>query len=77
MSSRIDLNAITIDPSGRVVLSDAELIDLEATASNFAGGNGTNSTCDGNNAGCHNTVDCSGSSNLSCRNSGTCYTQEP
>ncbi|MDB5431626.1 MAG: hypothetical protein JWP35_2742 [Caulobacter sp.] len=79
-----ELSAITLDPDGRVTLSDGELRELEQTLIDtvIAGGNNTgcpvvnnpqctNGSCGGTqNDHCTNTGTCDGSTNYWCQNTG-------
>jgi hypothetical protein len=58
--SFIKLSAIATDPSGRVVLSDNDLVGIERNFSPSAGGS--------TNMSCTNDFDCSGSLNSGCNN---------
>ncbi len=64
----IDINlacAIGISCDGKVILSDADLVELEKMLEvPSAGGGG--------NGGCTNSGDCSGSANRTCTNTGNC-----
>jgi hypothetical protein len=66
---------ITVDEHGKVVLSDADLIEIEATAALSAGGDDPetiNTYCSGNNASCLNKVQCRDTHNNRCTNWNTC-----
>lgn len=55
---------ITLDAHGRVVLTDSQLADLEASFVPTAGGS--------TNGACRNFEDCTDSSNVGCLNDGDC-----
>jgi hypothetical protein len=64
--------AFRFSNTGRPIVDDADLAAIEASygPSSNAGGTKTNSKiCDGTNAICRNTINCSGSTNDTCTNS--------
>jgi hypothetical protein len=56
-----DIGSIEVDSSGRVLLNDADLEQLEADVTRISAG--------GVNSACINNVSCSNSSNSGCANS--------
>lgn len=78
---KLNIGAISLDDSGKVVLSDKDLIDLERSATPIAGaGDGTNPHCEGTtNGACRNTLDCRNTTNtIACTNgNNNCEGAEP
>jgi hypothetical protein len=72
----MDRPSISLDHDGKIILDDEALIAIEAGVSLFAGAEErpltTNTTCDGWNGHCRNTINCSGSSNNDCKNENRC-----
>lgn len=77
MKEYIDIDSIKVDASGRVVLSDQALSEMEADAIFISAGGtddwcSSNSMCGGGNTQCGNTY-CGGSTNYtSCTNGRYC-----
>jgi hypothetical protein len=63
---------IFVDDIGRVVLCDEALVAIESSFEIAAGMGTMNGTCNGNNNGCINQINCSGSSNAACSNYNRC-----
>ena len=71
----LNVLGIELDANGRVVLSDAQLQELEVSAIAETAGAGTNSgNCSGGtNDVCRNTTQCADSTNTTCTNGSYIY----
>lgn len=72
--SMFDIQKLAVDSDGRVIISDAALIDIESRQllTPFAGGYDGDAASTNENF-CANSRNCAGSSNgLKCRNTGDC-----
>lgn len=67
----LNLAGIELDATGRVILSDDDLIALEADAEIVSAGGNWNTWCSGGYNPCGNTL-CSGSTNGGCTNTISC-----
>ncbi len=76
----LDVSKLVLDESGRAILNDSQLLEIE---SYYSGGQITptpnreaciksNSYCGGSNAACANAPFCGGSKNGSCNNGASC-----
>jgi len=69
----MNLMGIRVDESGRVELSDDTLLQIEQSFIPTAAGTDNTTTCNGTNASCNNTGDCSLAKNTTrCSNVSAC-----
>lgn len=71
-TKKLNIHSVSVDGSGRVILSDETLRQIEESFIPTAAGVDNTATCDGDNYGCTNTGNCVGATNHnSCTNGGT------